>query len=662
MQQPTVHRTTICALVCIASACAAAAPELRPYQLQVNYQRQPSLGVGKKLRFSWAVPPAKAGAVHTGVHVQATYRIVITAPDSGGKVVWDSGTVHSSASINVELEDASASGLLPGSYYEWTVACDSGPPSTPAAFVTALWAGFDPDARWVWARDTNRSQHYAHFRHALGGNEIFAASATSDAPNANHKRIQRALLFVTAWQEPTMLASYKFYVDDRLVSLGPGRGEADVLSHNSTLVHAPYATVDITQFVHPRSVLAVEGMAPLFQAPCLLHACTDYNTAGGGVLAQLVLTYADGTTTRVTTGGSVWTAIARDDYYNPSPPAVHVAGLDSETAYAKVLEHLDAAEEVVGWRTAPSVSPPWPAAVQSAYQDRGALIAKMARPLQVFDVPAPTVVRNASAPSSFFVDFGREFQGGIVISVHGSEEGAGGGAVAGTTVRLTSGELLLPNGATDATTGSRIAAANTWGYQMNWTLRSGPQVLRQHDYMIFRYLAIEWSGSVPALNFSVGAWGVKYEYVDGDSSFASDNATLDAVYELARWTLDGGVVDTYTDSNSRERRPYECDGLVAATNRALVQNDAMWARHSHAWVLEVPTWPIEWQQMSALLAWHDYQATGSTDVFETYVEESCVTQHHITPRIHPLYTFIAAYSPMYTRYTCIYTIIHLTHL
>ena len=106
--------------------------------------------------------------------------------------------------------------------------------------------------------------------------------------------------------------------------------------------------------------------------------------------------------------------------------------------------------------------------------------------------------------------------------------------------------------------------------------------------------------------------------MDGDSSFASDNATLDAVYELARWTLDGGVVDTYTDSNSRERRPYECDGLVAATNRALVQNDAMWARHSHAWVLEVPTWPIEWQQMSALLAWHDYQATGSTDVFETY--------------------------------------------
>ena len=41
--------------------------------------------------------------------------------------------------------------------------------------------------------------------------------------------------------------------------------------------------------------------------------------------------------------------------------------------------------------------------------------------------------------------------------------------------------------------------------------------------------------------------------------------------------------------------------------------------------------------------------------FQPYVEESCVTQHHITPGIYPLYTFIAVYAPMYTHYTCIYT-------
>ena len=122
--------------------------------------------------------------------------------------------------------------------------------------------------------------------------------------------------------------------------------------------------------------------------------------------------------------------------------------------------------------------------------------------------------------------------------------------------------------------------------------------LNPDRYMIFRYLALRISapaGSLtkaaaawaPPSNFSVGAWGAKYEYVPADSAFASSNATLNAVHELARWTLDGGVLDTYTDSNSRERRPYECDGLVASANRLALQGDAMWGRHSHAWVLEV---------------------------------------------------------------------------
>ena len=138
--------------------------------------------------------------------------------------------------------------------------------------------------------------------------------------------------------------------------------------------------------------------------------------------------------------------------------------------------------------------------------------------------------------------------------------------------------------------------------------------------MIFRYVAVRISTELgpPPSNFSVGAWGVKYEYVASDSSFASSNATLNAVHELARWTLEGGVVDTYTDSNSRERRPYECDGLVASANRLALQSDAMWGRHSHTWVLAVPTWPVEWMQMAALLAWQDYYATGSTDLFEAY--------------------------------------------
>ena len=40
---------------------------------------------------------------------------------------------------------------------------------------------------------------------------------------------------------------------------------------------------------------------------------------------------------------------------------------------------------------------------------------------------------------------------------------------------------------------------------------------------------------------------------------------LMTVWELNRYTVQAGILDTYTDSNTRERRPYEADGLVEAT-------------------------------------------------------------------------------------------------
>jgi hypothetical protein len=53
--------------------------------------------------------------------------------------------------------------------------------------------------------------------------------------------------------------------------------------------------------------------------------------------------------------------------------------------------------------------------------------------------------------------------------------------------------------------------------------------------------------------------------------------------------LQAALLDTYTDSNTRERRPYEADGLVESTGRLWIQRDYMWARHSHSYVITCPT-------------------------------------------------------------------------
>ena len=83
--------------------------------------------------------------------------------------------------------------------------------------------------------------------------------------------------------------------------------------------------------------------------------------------------------------------------------------------------------------------------------------------------------------------------------------------------------------------------------------------------------------------------------------FAIGGTVLDAVWDLCRYTVNAGSLDTYTDSNTRERKPYEADWIIAATARLLV----LWARHSNAYVVGfAPTWPVEWKQISAFLLWH----------------------------------------------------------
>ena len=114
-----------------------------------------------------------------------------------------------------------------------------------------------------------------------------------------------------------------------------------------------------------------------------------------------------------------------------------------ETAYNKIMENIDASKEpATDWKTSAKLTPAWPAAVPSAFVEGGStnqtnhnhnnnntsnasvagrdqLVAKMARPLVVQRLPAAQVEQNKSHPTSFFVDFEREFQGGVVLTVGG---------------------------------------------------------------------------------------------------------------------------------------------------------------------------------------------------------------------------------------------------
>ena len=143
-----------------------------------------------------------------------------------------------------------------------------------------------------------------------------------------------------------------------------------------------------------------------------------------GLLLQLDLTMSDSTVTSIVTDKS-WSAWNADVMLNPSP---------GKNWYKHVLENTDATSEPVGWRDlvefAGGESWSTPQLGKAASACSG-LKPKIARPMQVVDVPAPTIQRflfNGTQQTWYFVDFGREFQGGLRLQTSSG--------IAGQTVRI----------------------------------------------------------------------------------------------------------------------------------------------------------------------------------------------------------------------------------
>jgi len=543
---------------------ARSASAVAPTGLLCDFQKQPALGVRGAPRFSWIVPPCKGQADQH----QTAYKLVVRSDT--GELMWDSGKIPSNESTYAAY---GGQHLAAGAQYKWNVTtwtsalgggegeCQSHP-SEPATFVTALFDGWDAAAKLVGLPSGDAM--FAYLRKEI------------DVPAG----VVSASAFVTAVVDEKLLSGYKFFIDGTLVDLGPGRGEAPVWDGDRTLRSLPYTTLDVTnRLLSPgKHVLALEAMHKPPTAMLQLHLRLKSR--------QQVVIVTDDT----------WQAWNGDAHRQPGPPK------HGQSAGTGFLEYVDARAEPVGWKLPDfQAKDGWaPAGANTPSADqRQNLHPKMARPLQVYDVSVATIHRLQSG--SFVADFGRELQGGLVLKV--------GDGKAGQTVHLACGESMK---------GDNVA--DTWGWEFDWTLREGAQILEQHKYMECRFVAMTFAGQAPK-NFTLSAWKVHYEWDETDTHFNSSNATLNAVWELSRYTLQAGSLDTYSDSNTRERQPYECDGGLAATARLLVQREYMYARHSHAWTIQHPTWPVEWQQLTAFLGWQDYMATGQPDLAKAFWQE-----------------------------------------
>ncbi len=142
---------------------------------------------------------------------------------------------------------------------------------------------------------------------------------------------------------------------------------------------------------------------------------------------------------------------------------------------------------------------------------------------------------------------------------------------------------------------------------------TGPQAVLMPDYTgevaPFRYCQIEnYTGDIASED--VVRLTVTYPFDRGGSHFASDNAALNDVWELCRYSIEAtSALGIYIDGD-RERIPYEADAIINQLGHYAVDREYAMARRSSEYLMQHPTWPTEWILQGLIIAWNDYLYTG----------------------------------------------------
>jgi hypothetical protein len=140
------------------------------------------------------------------------------------------------------------------------------------------------------------------------------------------------------------------------------------------------------------------------------------------------------------------------------------------------------------------------------------------------------------------------------------------------------------------------------------------------EVMPFRYCEITGC-PVPLKADAIAMVAVNYPFDDTASDFRSSDKTLDAVWELCKYSIKAtSFCGVYVDGD-RERIPYEADAYINQLSHYGTDREYTLARHSHEYLIRHPTWPTEWALHSVLMAWADYAYTGDRESMAAFYED-----------------------------------------
>jgi len=150
-----------------------------------------------------------------------------------------------------------------------------------------------------------------------------------------------------------------------------------------------------------------------------------------------------------------------------------------------------------------------------------------------------------------------------------------------------------------------------------------PQAIRMPEsvgeVMPFRYAEIENGGGIAP--DSVRRVFVHYPFDDAAASFTCASETLQQVWDLCKHTIKATTFcGVYVDGD-RERIPYEGDAYINQLGHYCMDREYDFARYSHEYMIQRPTWCTEWHLHSVLMAWMDHLYSGDTRSMALFYDE-----------------------------------------
>jgi len=141
--------------------------------------------------------------------------------------------------------------------------------------------------------------------------------------------------------------------------------------------------------------------------------------------------------------------------------------------------------------------------------------------------------------------------------------------------------------------------------------------------MPFRYAVLTDAppGFEPAM---VRRRSLAVPFDDTAAAFTCSRPRVTRIWELCRHTVRATTFAGLYVDGDRERKPYEADAFVNQLAHANLDRSYAVARHTLDYLLDRPTWPLEWQPFTVLAAWDDYLHTRDRRLLEARYDRLAV--------------------------------------